>query len=140
MVAVSLLNFNVTFLFVIRVQNMQRRMCFLNVRRRAIERNFFREEVSFVVLSLLNWKHCYQGKYISEAFYNVSWTERSAIWSETICVISKLNELTEFHLKSQVWFLYDFRPKLHDTKFIYQLVIFTILKSLFYNQKILLLS
>ena len=49
--------------------------------------------------------------------YNGNWTEWSAIWSEIIRVISR------------IWnHKYDFRPKLHDTKFNYHFIT-SILKS-----------
>ena len=53
--------------------------------------------------------------------YNRNWTEWSAIWSE---IQNRTSALREFGLKSQAWF----RPKLHDTKFNYHIII-SILKS-----------
>ena len=49
---------------------------------------------------------------LTDMINNGNWTDWSAIWSEILRVISKSNETK-----------YDFRPKLHDTKFNYQLFI-----------------
>ena len=49
---------------------------------------------------------------------NGYWTEWSAIWSEIIRVISQARSA------SSIWnHKYDFRPKLHDTKFNYHFII-----------------
>ena len=56
--------------------------------------------------------------------------------SEIICVI----QTERARSVSSIWsHRYDFRPKLHDTKFNYQLII-AILNHFFYEQKIMLFS
>ncbi len=50
-----------------------------------------------------------------EKVNNGNSTEWSAIWSEIIHVISKMERARS---ASSIWtHMYDFRPKLHDTKF-----------------------
>ena len=61
---------------------------------------------------------------------NGNWTKWSAICAEIICVISNSNEHAAWvHSVSSIWnHKYDFRPKLHDTRFNYHFIT-SILKS-----------
>ena len=67
----------------------------------------------------LNWPkivRCSSRKVIN----NGNWTKWSAIWSEIIRVISNIEHARS---ASSIWNLkYDFRPKLHDTKFNYHFI------------------
>ena len=59
--------------------------------------------------------------------HNDNSTEWSAIWSEIIRVISKSNERAA-RVRFEITGIYDFRPKLQDTKFNYHFIT-SILKS-----------
>ena len=49
---------------------------------------------------------------------NCNWTERSEIWCEIMCMMSKISNECSV---SSIWkyHKYDFRPKLHNPKFIW---------------------